>query len=96
MAARKAVAWAHRMDLLWTGHLHQPLIDVIYQTDVDQSTGQIFERTGLIIISPSYLRFFGSYAATKQYSPGSRGLAAVELRPDGRIDTSIHANGRRL
>ena len=96
MAARKAVAWAKIFDMYWTGHLHNRLIDELWQTDVDQSTGKLFERNALIMISPSYLRYFGSYAAAKQYTPGSRGLSAVELRPDGRMDVSVHIQGRRL
>ncbi len=96
MAARKAIAWAKPIDIFWTGHLHNPLVDVIYQTDVDQSTGEYVERTAFAIISPSYLRYFGSYAAAKQLPPGPRGLSVVELQADGRIDVSIHANGRRL
>lgn len=96
MAARKAIGWAHKLDLLWTGHLHNALVDPFYQTDVDQETGLIVERTAMILISPSYLRYFGSYAATKQYPPGHRGLGVVELHADGRIDSMVHANGRRL
>lgn len=96
MAARKAVAWAKVFDLFWTGHLHSPLIDVLWQTDIDQRTGKMFERTALVMISPSYLSYFSSYAATKQLPPGPRGLSAVELREDGRMDVSVHANGRRI
>lgn len=96
MAARKAVAWAKPFDLFWTGHLHNPLVDVLYQTDFDQKTGRAFERNALVIISPSYLKFFGSYAAVKQYSPGMRGLAVVTLQEDGRMDVEIHARGRRV
>lgn len=96
MAARKALSWARTFDLIWTGHLHAPLLDVLYQTDFDQSTGRVYERNGLVIISPSYVRYFGSYAAAKQYAPGTRGLAVVELQADGRIDASLHARGRRL
>lgn len=96
MAARKDLSWAKPFDIFWTGHLHSPLVDVIYQTDFDQETGRVFERTGLVVISPSYLKHFSTYAAKKRYPPGSRGLAAVTLREDGRIDSDIHANGRRL
>jgi hypothetical protein len=96
MAARKPLAWAKPFDLYWTGHLHNPLVDVLYQTDRDQATGRMFERTALIIISPSYLKYFGTYAASKLYPPGPRGLAVVELQADGRMDVSLHAHGRRL
>lgn len=96
MAARKDIGWAAAFDLIWTGHLHAPLADPIYRIDFDQKTGRPYERTGLIFISPSYLKFFGSYAAKKRYTPGHRGLTAVVLRDDGRIDTQLHANGRRL
>jgi hypothetical protein len=96
MAARKDLTWAKPVDLYWTGHLHNPLVDVLYQTDVDQRTGTYHERNALAIISPSYLGFFGTYAAQKRYHPGTRGLAVVILNPNGRIDVSVHARGRRL
>ena len=96
MAARKDIAWAKPFDVYWTGHLHSPLVDVLYQTDFDQRTGRIHERNGLALISPSYLKFFGTYASKKRYPPGARGLAVVTLRPDGRIDANLHANGKRL
>ena len=96
MAARKDIAWAKPVDAFWSGHLHNALVDVLHQTDVDQKTGRLHERNALIVISPSYLRYFGTYAAKKRYPPGSRGLAAITLRPDGRIDANVHANGRRL
>ena len=96
MAARKALSWAKVFDLCWTGHLHNPLADMLYQTDFDQRTGTMYERGGVVMISPSYLKYFGSYAAKKQYSPGTRGLAVVELQADGRMDVSVHAVGRRL
>jgi len=96
MAARKDIAWAKPFDLFWTGHLHAPLADPIYQTDFDQRTGRMVERTGMVFISPSYLKYFNTYAAKKRCPPGHRGLSAVVLREDGRIDAQLHANGRRL
>lgn len=96
MAARKDIAWAKPFDLFWTGHLHNSTVDVLYQTDADQQSGRIHERNGFVIISPSYLKYFGTYAAKKRYPPGTRGLAVVTLRPDGRMDTMLHANGKRL
>lgn len=96
MAARKDISWAKPFDLYWTGHLHSPLADPLYQTDFDQRTGRMVERTGVILISPSYLQYFGTYAAKRRYPPGYLGLSSVILREDGRIDTAIHANGRRL
>ena len=96
MAARKDIAWAKPFDLFWTGHLHSPLVDVLYQTDYDQRTDRIHERNGVVLISPSYLKYHQTYAAKKRFPPGSRGLTAVTLHADGRIDTNIHANGKRL
>ena len=96
MAARRDISWARPFDLFWTGHLHNALVDVLYQTDADQRTGRLHERNGLVIISPSYLKFWNTYAAKKRYPPGARGLAVVTLRPDGRIDADIHAHGTRL
>lgn len=96
MAARKDLAWAKPIDIYWTGHLHNPLVDVLYQTDFDQQTGRPFERTALVMISPSYIRYFSTYAAKARMPPGSRGLSAIILRPDGRMDSNVHANGRRL
>jgi len=96
MAARKDVSWAKPIDIYWTGHLHNPLVDVLYQTDADQKTGRLFERNAFVIISPSYLGFFGTYGAVKRYHPGTRGLAGVTLDEDGRMNATIHARGRRL
>lgn len=96
MAARKMVGWAKGFDIFWTGHLHNPMLDVIFQTDFDHSTGRAFERDAMIVISPSYLRYFRSYAAKKMYPPAPLGMHVLRLQRDGRIDASIHARGRRL
>lgn len=94
-AARKELTWA-KPDILWTGHLHQPMSDTCYVMDVDQKTGRAFERGILVIISPSYVKYFGGYAAHNRMAPGLRGLSVVTLHEDGRMDTSVHARGRRL
>lgn len=96
MAARKDLSWAKPVDIIWTGHLHAPLADMVYQTDFDQTTGEMFERNAFVIIAPSYLKFFGTYAAKKRYAPGPLGLGVIVLQPDGRMDVSLHVNGRRL
>jgi calcineurin-like phosphoesterase family protein len=95
-SARKELVWMRGMDFLWTGHLHQPMTDNVRVVDVDQKTGRTFEKDVLVIISPSYLKYFGGYAAKSRMAPGSRGLTVVVLNPDGRMDASIHANGKRL
>lgn len=94
-AARKELAWA-KPDILWTGHIHQPMADQIMLIDIDQKTGRYFEREIFVIISPSYLRYFGGYAAQFRYSPGLRGLTVVTLRENGRMDVTAHAAGKRL
>jgi hypothetical protein len=94
-SARKELTWA-KPDILWTGHLHQPMVDTVFVTDVDQKTGRTFERGILVIISPSYLKYFGGYAALKRMGPGIRGLSVAILNDDGRIDANVHARGRRL
>ena len=94
-SARKELAWA-KPDILWTGHLHATLGDTVYLTDYDQSTGRVYERGCAVIISPSYLHYFGGYAAAMRLTPGLRGLSVCELQPDGRIDLNLHARGRRL
>lgn len=96
MAARKDIAWAKPFDLFWTGHLHNANVDVLHQTDVDQRTGRYQERNGLIMISPSYLKYFGTYAAKKRYPPGTRGMGTVILHADGMMSTDVHARGVRL
>jgi UDP-2,3-diacylglucosamine pyrophosphatase LpxH len=94
-SARKDMPWA-KVDIVWTGHLHQPMSDVVYQTDYDQKTDRIVERNAVVLISPSYVKYFGGYAARKRLAPGIRGLSAIELQEDGRIDISMHASGKRL
>lgn len=95
MAARKMTSWAKGFDIFWTGHLHNPLLDVLFQTDFDRD-GRAVERNAMIVISPSYLRYFRTYAASKMYPPGPLGLHVLRLHKDGRIDASIHARGKRI
>lgn len=94
-SARKELPWI-KADLIWTGHLHQPMVDTVFTLDVDQKTGRLFERTSFVIISPSYLKYFGGYAAKMRMGPGGRGLTVATLQADGRIDVNVHARGRRL
>jgi hypothetical protein len=94
-SARKELVW-HQPDMLWTGHLHSPLVDTVKVFDRDQKTGRIYERDILVIISPSYTKFFGGYAAKMRLAPGLRGLTVAILNPDGRIDGNVHARGRRI
>ena len=94
-SARKELAWT-TADMIWTGHLHQSKMDVVYRVDYDQQTGRAFERDTIVIISPSYLHYFGGYSAAKRMFPGIRGMSVAILNPDGRIDASVHARGRRL
>ena len=83
-------------DLYWTGHLHQPIADVIYRADYDQSNDRMVKRSSVVIISPSYLRYFGGYGAAKRLGPGELGLTVAELQPTGNIEVKVHAGGRRL
>lgn len=94
-SARKEIAWA-KPDILWTGHVHQQLVDTVNVMDYDQKTGLMFERGMMVMISPSYLKYFGGYAAKSRLAPGTRGLSVIQLQEDGRIDASIHARGRRI
>jgi hypothetical protein len=94
-AARKDMPWLH-FDFFISGHLHQSMADVVYCTDYDQVNGGIVERNAIVIIAPSYVKYFGSYAAKKRMAPGNRGLAVAVLNADGRIDVSLHAKGKRL
>lgn len=94
-SARKEIAWS-KPDILWTGHVHQPMVDVVNIMDHDQKTGLAFQRDMLVVISPSYVKYFGGYAAKARYAPGTRGLGVIQLQEDGRIDASVHARGRRL
>jgi len=94
-SARKELPWA-KFDVYWTGHLHNALADIVFQTDFDQKTGMMYERNSVVMISPSYLKYFGGYAAKMRLAPGTRGLGVMLLNPNGRIDVSLHANGKRL
>jgi hypothetical protein len=94
-AARKELSWA-KPDILWTGHLHATLNDTVYLTDYDQSTGRVYERGCAVIISPSYLKYFGSWASSMRMTPGLRGLSVCELKDNGTILIASHARGKRL
>lgn len=94
-AARKDMPWV-KADMYWTGHLHQPIADVVYQADFDQKTGRMISRNSVVIISPSYMRYFGGYAARKRLGPGALGISVATLQEDGRIAVELHAKGKRL
>lgn len=94
-SARKELGW-FKPDILWTGHLHNTLTDTVFTIDVDQKTGRMFERNILVLISPSYVKYFGGYAAHSRMAPGVRGLSVAILNQDGRIDANVHARGRRI
>lgn len=94
-AARKDMPWVGA-DLYWTGHLHQPIADVVYRADYDQSTDRMVSRSSVVIISPSYLRYFGGYGAAKRLGPGSLGITVATLQPTGNIEVTVHAKGSRL
>jgi hypothetical protein len=94
-AARKDMPWVGA-DLYWTGHLHQPIADVVYRADYDQSTDRMVSRSSVVIISPSYLRYFGGYGAAKRLGPGSLGITVAELQASGNIEVTVHAKGSRL
>jgi hypothetical protein len=94
-AARKELVWI-QPDILWTGHLHQTLTDRTTVWDRDQKTGEMYERDILVMISPSYLKYFGSYAAKKRMAPGQRGLSVIEIHENGRLDANVHARGKRI
>jgi hypothetical protein len=95
-AARKDICWAHGFDMYWTGHLHQPLSDTITIKTFDTERDIPIEKEVYCIISPSYLKYFGGYAAAKRLAPGARGLTIVTCHEDGRMDVENHANGPRL
>lgn len=95
-AARKDLPWVGGADLFWTGHLHQPMVDLVYRSDYDQGSGEMVTRQAFAIISPSYLQYFGGYGAQKRLSPGVIGLTAVTLEEDGKMIATLHAKGRRL
>ena len=83
-------------DLYWSGHLHQPIADVVYRADYDQNTDRMVSRSSIVIISPSYLRYFGGYGAAKRLGPGSLGITVAELQSNGNIQVMMHAKGTRL
>lgn len=93
--ARKELSWS-KPDILWSGHIHAPLADTVFVTDVDQKTGRMFERGCVVLVSPSYVKYFGSYAEKTRLVPSLRGLSVCQLQEDGRIDITIHARGKRL
>jgi hypothetical protein len=94
-AARKDLPWVGA-DMYVTGHLHQPIADVVYRADYDQATDRMVKRSSVVIICPSYLNYFGGYGAAKRLGPGELGLTVAELQTTGNIEVKVHAGGRRL
>jgi hypothetical protein len=50
----------------------------------------------MVIISPSYVQYFGGYAASKRLSPGIIGASEITLRPNGDMTAMITVRGKRL
>ena len=94
-SARKDMPWV-KADIHWSGHVHQPMVDVIFALDYDQRANRMVKREVITMISPSYVKYFGSYAAKKRLAPSSRGLGVITLASDGQIDASLQARGKRL
>ncbi len=94
-AARKDMPWIGG-DMYWTGHLHQPIADVVYRAEYDQKTDRLVTRTSVVVISPSYVQYFNGYAASKRLGPGALGLAVAILKPNGNIEITLQAKGARL
>lgn len=94
-AARKEITWFHP-DILWTGHVHQTLTDPVKMYAYDQKTDRVYEKDALVLVSPSYVKYFGGYSAKKRLTPSLRGLSIAILNDDGRIDSNVHARGKRL
>ena len=94
-AARKDMPWVGA-DIYWTGHLHQPIADVVYRMERDQRTDRWVKRSSVVLISPSYLGYFGGYAAAKRLGPGELGLSMAELQSSGNIRVTVDASGSRL
>lgn len=94
-AGRKDMPWVGA-DIYWTGHLHQPLADPVFRVDYDQKTDRMVSRGSFMIISPSYLEYFGGYAAAKRLGPGTLGLTVATLKADGDIEVTSRSKGARL
>lgn len=94
-SARKELDW-FKPDILWTGHLHQSLVDPVCVYDTNQATGEVYERDMIVVQSPSYQKHFGGFTAGRRMRPGVRGMNVLILNENGRIDASIHARGKRL
>lgn len=94
-AARKDMPWIGGADLFVTGHLHQPMADVVYSTTWDHE-GRMYTRSAFVIICPSYLQYFGGYAGSKRLSPGQIGLAIAKIHSNGDIETTLTAKGKRI
>lgn len=94
-AARKDSHWTVA-DFYWTGHLHQSMVDVLFQQDYNQRSGRIFSRQSIVVINPSYVKYYGGYAAAKRLGPGTLGTVPVVLYEDGSMHATIKAKGRRL
>lgn len=93
-AARKDMPWVG-CDFYWTGHLHIPNAEPVRRAEFDQDNDRLYWREAMVFIQPSYLDYFGGYAATKRYGPGVQGLTIAELWPNGNIQTTLHAKGKR-
>ena len=93
---RKDLPWAHGFDLYWFGHTHRSMHSKEFRIMHNPRTDRLVQRECFAILSPSYLKYFGSYAEKKRYSPTTRGMAVVRVNENGRLDFEEHAKGQRF
>lgn len=80
-------------DIYWMGHLHQERVDKMITSVNDGSASRL--RESLFVLSPSYVPYFGTYAAKKRLPMGAQGLGIVTLSPDGTMEYTMQAKGQR-
>lgn len=81
-------------DIVWCGHLHRPRVIHLVRIVAHPETMRLEEREIAAVMSPSYLKYFGSYAAVEGYRPAPRGLVVAEVFANGKWQ--VEMRGRKF
>ena len=64
-------------------HVHDPMSNPVVNMVPNMPDFTIDFKTQYIVIAPSFLDYFGSYASRKAMEPGMKGAVALAIYPDG-------------
>ena len=82
-AAISAKKWWEGIDFFLSGHTHKSVCMHDTKFVPDTMNARLIDRTYWILVAPSFMSYWGSYAQDSNYDPPSKGGVACVLYSDG-------------